>query len=108
MLKSQRIFDGCRSSETGLNLVTAELGRLRAIRLYNSTIEFAKIRDLIRQATRANAWLIFYTHDVDEAPSRFGCTPALFEDTVNAAVSSDAELLPVSEGMRKICGRIGK
>jgi peptidoglycan/xylan/chitin deacetylase (PgdA/CDA1 family) len=103
-VKLQRLFDGCRTTEFGFNVGTVDLGRLRAIRLYNSTIDSKGIRQLIQEAVAAKAWLIFYTHDVDEAPSRFGCTPTLLEDSVVTALSSGAEVLPVSCVIRKYCG----
>jgi peptidoglycan/xylan/chitin deacetylase (PgdA/CDA1 family) len=101
-LELQRIFVGCRSSQFGINKGTADLGRLRAIRLYNRTINFDDIFDLIQKAKALNSWLIFYTHDVDDVPSKFGCTPALFDHAVKTAVSSGAEILPVSEAIRVI------
>ena len=101
-LKLQRIFDACRSTEPGLNLGAVDLGRLRAIRLYNSAIDLDRIRQLVRDAAASNAWLIFYTHDVDLAPTKYGCTPALLEQTVKMAASSGAELLPISDAIREI------
>jgi hypothetical protein len=51
---------------------------------------------------RKNSWLIFYTHDVRPQPSRYGCTPELFQAVVALALDRGARLLPVSkvlEGM---------
>jgi peptidoglycan/xylan/chitin deacetylase (PgdA/CDA1 family) len=102
-IKLQGMFDTCRSTETGLNVGKVDLGRLRAIRLYSSRIDAGGVRELIREAVARKAWLIFYTHDVDPAPSEFGCTPELFEEAVKLASSVDAEVLPVSEAMTKVC-----
>jgi peptidoglycan/xylan/chitin deacetylase (PgdA/CDA1 family) len=101
-LKLQRIFEACRSTEPGLNLGTVELGRLRAIQLYDCAIDLDKISQLIRDAAASNAWLIFYTHDVDLASTRFGCTPALLEEAVKMAASSGAKLLPIRDAIREI------
>jgi len=99
--KLQGMFDTCRSTQTGLNIGRVDLGRLRAIRLYNSRIDAGGVRGVINEAVARKAWLIFYTHDVDHAPSEFGCTPELFEEAVRMAASVDAEVLPVSEAVRK-------
>jgi hypothetical protein len=38
------------------------------------------------EAAASNAWLIFYTHDVDERPRKYGCTPGLFEAALEIAL----------------------
>jgi peptidoglycan/xylan/chitin deacetylase (PgdA/CDA1 family) len=100
-LRLQRIFDACRSTDSGLNAGRIDLGRLRANRLYNSVIDVRKVGELIHEAAASNAWLIFYTHDVDPTPTRFGCTPRLFEEAVKMAASSGARLLPVGEAINE-------
>ncbi len=45
----------------------------------------------------AIGWLVFATHDVSESPTRFGCTPALFERIVDYAEKSGAHVLPVRD-----------
>jgi peptidoglycan/xylan/chitin deacetylase (PgdA/CDA1 family) len=40
-------------------------------------------------------WLIVCTHDVDEKPSPYGCTPQLYEDLVGYSYRSGARILPV-------------
>jgi peptidoglycan/xylan/chitin deacetylase (PgdA/CDA1 family) len=101
----ERIFDGCRSIESGLNKGVADLGRLRAIRLYNCAINPEDICCLIHKAASPNSWLIFYTHDVSEEPSKFGCTPGLFEYAVMTAASVGVEILPVSDAIRVVRDR---
>jgi len=101
-VRLQRRFLGCRCSEPGLNSGTVDFGRLRAIRLYDGLISREDVSDLIQKANAENAWLIFYTHDVDEAPSRFGCNPALFEHAVAAATVAGADVLPVVNAIQAI------
>ncbi len=100
----QRRFVACRSSEFGLNEGVLNPARLRAVRLYDDVINMSQVSELIHKANGENAWLIFYTHDVDKAPSRFGCTPKLLEYAVNLARRSGAVVLPVREGFTAICG----
>jgi len=102
-LKLERIFAGCRSTQYGINKGAADLGRLRAARLYSGVINFDDIVRLIQKALAPNSWLIFYTHDVDDVPSKFGCTPALLEHAVETAVSLGVEILPVSDAIGVIC-----
>ena len=37
------------------------------------------------------------THDVDDNPSPYGCTPGFFEEIVRYAVNSGAVILPVNK-----------
>jgi peptidoglycan/xylan/chitin deacetylase (PgdA/CDA1 family) len=94
--KLERMFAGCRSTEFGINKDIAELGRLLAIRLYSNLLKPERIARLIYEAACPNSWLIFYTHDVSQQPSKYGCTPALLEYAVARAVSLGLEILPVS------------
>jgi len=70
-----------------------DLGRLRAVQLYDHAISVERLDALIKMAVAESAWLIFYTHDVDDTPSRYGCGQALLEYAVRAAVASDASVL---------------
>lgn len=103
-LSLQRRFVACRSSEFGVNQGAVNPARLRAVRLYEDAITMNEVSELIQKANGENAWLIFYTHDVDKAPSRFGCKPELLEYAVNVASRSGAEILPLREGFTAIRG----
>jgi peptidoglycan/xylan/chitin deacetylase (PgdA/CDA1 family) len=97
--KLERMFSGCRSTTFGINSGTADIGRLYAVRLYNGAINEKDIARLIADAALQKSWLIFYTHDVEDEPSKFGCSPALMEYAVRAAASSDVAILPVVEAL---------
>lgn len=94
-MRLQSRFAGCRSSQHGLNVGRADLGRLRSVRLYDRLIDPEGVTEIINQAVARNAWLIFYTHDVDQTPSNFGCTPSLFAHAVRSAISAGAEIRPI-------------
>jgi peptidoglycan/xylan/chitin deacetylase (PgdA/CDA1 family) len=98
----ERTFAACRSTAFGINRGVADLGRLYAVRLYNDVIDHKKISTLVQEAVAPQSWLIFYTHDVDDEPSKYGCTPALFEHAVKTAASSGAEILPVVDALKAI------
>jgi peptidoglycan/xylan/chitin deacetylase (PgdA/CDA1 family) len=70
----------------GINGPTVDLNLLRANSLYGGLDQFERVRNLLLQNQREKGWLIFYTHDVREKPSKFGCTPGLLEAAVSAAV----------------------
>jgi peptidoglycan/xylan/chitin deacetylase (PgdA/CDA1 family) len=62
------------------------------------------MKRLIDANARDQGWLVFATHDVAETPTRFGCTPAVFEAVVRHAAASGARLLPVGEAWREVRG----
>lgn len=104
-MRLQSRFVACRSSEPGLNIEFADLGRLRSVRLYNRLVGPEDISAIVKKAANSRAWLIFYTHDVNETPSNFGCTPALFEHTVKTVVAAGAEIHTVEAAIRRSLGR---
>jgi len=53
-------------------------------------------------ALRRNAWLILFTHDVRDAPSPWGCTPAAFGRLIDRAVADGFEVVTVAEGARRL------
>ena len=98
----QRRFDACRSSLPGVNRGFADLGALRAIRLYSKLLDAEAIKSLIERAARPGSWLILYTHDVDDDPSPYGCTPALLQAAVESAVAAGCQILPVRNALGPI------
>jgi peptidoglycan/xylan/chitin deacetylase (PgdA/CDA1 family) len=90
-------MQSCRGIWPGLNGPRVDLNLLRANSLYGDIDQLAAAKALIDENSRKRFWLIFYTHDVQANPSPFGCTPALLEQVVRAAVESGARIGTVAE-----------
>ena len=86
-----------RSTWPGFNGPMVDLNLLRANRLYGDRPSFAKIQELILANERRRSWLIFYTHDVCSAPSRYGCTPDLLERALSFALQRNSRVLPIAD-----------
>lgn len=97
------VYHSNRSSQPGLNLDPIDLGFLRANPVY-SRFDIARPKDLIRRNTKESGWLIFYTHDVADSHSRYGCTPEYFREVVRCAVESGAEIEPVGKVVPRFVG----
>ncbi len=95
-------FAACRSSFPGANCGVADLGALRAERIYSRLTSADTVRTLIERSARPRSWLIFYTHDVDDDPSLYGCTPALLEAAVTRALAAGCQILPVRNALGPI------
>lgn len=94
----------CRGTFRGLNGPQVDLGLLRANPLYGDMESSAAARRLIIQNEERKRWLIFYSHDVTDNPSPFGCTPALLEDILSFAASRCMKVLTVAEVLDALCG----
>ena len=57
----------------------------------------------IARALERRAWLILYTHDVQDSPSPWGCTPAALEGLIDMALQGGADIVTATEG----CHRLG-
>jgi peptidoglycan/xylan/chitin deacetylase (PgdA/CDA1 family) len=90
-------FWSARGTEPGLNRAPIERGHLRANRLYDRLGNLTAIEELIDRNCDEGGWLIFYTHDISNHPSEWGCTPHYFERVLRAAVKCGAKIMPVRD-----------
>jgi peptidoglycan/xylan/chitin deacetylase (PgdA/CDA1 family) len=101
-----RHFSGCRGGGQTFNVGTADLALLSAFFLEKSRDDMGAVKKVIDQNRQACGWLIFATHDVEDRPSRFGCTPRFFEDVVAYARGSGARVLTVADALKAVSGRV--
>ncbi len=94
-------FASSRGTGRGLNRGTVDLADLFSTSLYSRNFDRARLCQLIEDAQAENAWLIFYTHDVAEEPSPFGCTPAHFQSIV-AYAAENMPVLPVRDVLTRL------
>ena len=95
-----RQFSSCRGIFPGVNESPADLNLLRANRLYSCTFDMNHVAGLVERAKRSRGILIFYTHDVRENPSKFGCTAKEFEQVVSFIAKSGIGIRLVSEALK--------
>jgi len=100
--RSGRHYQGCRAGGQTHNAGKIDLNYLKAFFLEQAVSDPESIYAAIDRACEVNGWLIFATHDVAESPTRFGCTPRLFEEVVSAVAKSRARVLPVSKALEEI------
>jgi hypothetical protein len=92
----------CRGIFPGINTSPVDLNLLRANSLYNSSCDLEAVSRLIMENTERRGWLIFYTHDLSNRPSEFGCTSAQFDSVVRLVDRAQATVLPVG----KVAGNV--
>ena len=103
-------MESCRSIYGGWNGPTVDLNLLRANSLYGDVDEFAQAESLLDK-TQYGGWLIFYTHDIRQSPTMFGCTPRLLERTISVALERGFRICTVREvvtsGRSDVCVKSG-
>jgi peptidoglycan/xylan/chitin deacetylase (PgdA/CDA1 family) len=87
----------CRGTCSGFNGPQVDLNLLRSNSLYGDIEKADAARQLILENENRRSWLIFYSHDVADKPSRFGCTPALLESVVSFAAERGTRVMTVAE-----------
>jgi peptidoglycan/xylan/chitin deacetylase (PgdA/CDA1 family) len=93
-------FTLCRALHPGLIERGADLNQAPAVGIEGPDGEAQAMRWLDR-ARRRRAWLILYTHDVQDDPSPWGCTPAALERLIEAALAQGFEVVTPAEGARR-------
>jgi peptidoglycan/xylan/chitin deacetylase (PgdA/CDA1 family) len=93
----------CRGTCGGLNGPNVDLNLLRANSLYGDIDSADAARRLILENENRRGWLIFYSHDVADKPSRFGCTPALLEAVVSFARERGSKMMTVADVVGALC-----
>jgi peptidoglycan/xylan/chitin deacetylase (PgdA/CDA1 family) len=104
--KNKRIagthYSSCRCGGQAFNNATFDLNLLKAFFIEKSRHDASAIRQLIERNSMCRGWLIFATHDVDENPTRYGCTPKLFEEIARYSIDSGARIVRVDEALRQL------
>jgi peptidoglycan/xylan/chitin deacetylase (PgdA/CDA1 family) len=98
---ASRTFACARGVDAGLNRGRIDLAQLKAVALEAGQGGAGHVLPHIAAAAREQAWLIVFTHDVSDRPSRFGCTPAELATVIASAESAGLEILTVKGGLAK-------
>ena len=94
-------FASCRGTGQGINRGMVDLADLLGTRIYDCVFDGAVLRALIDRNKEIGGWLIFYTHDVFDMPSEFGCKPAQLDEIVGYAASV-SDVLPVRDVVERL------
>jgi peptidoglycan/xylan/chitin deacetylase (PgdA/CDA1 family) len=96
-----RSFRSSRGILPGVNSGTVDLHYLRAFPLIECEISRDGVDRAFNEAVEKSGWLIFYSHDVEAAPSPYGCSPALLRHALGAAARRDIPIVSIAEALRR-------
>jgi len=97
-----RHFPVCRGIDGGVNRGRIDFRQLKAVVLGRS-LDRSRIARTLDAAQTSNGWVIFYTHDISEEPSEYGCRAAELAATVQDVVDRGVEILPVRSAAERVC-----
>lgn len=95
-------FRSARGILPGVNRDVIDLQFLRASPLVNCEIDAGGVDRCFDDAIDSGGWLIFYSHDVVDDPSPYGCSPALLHHALKAAEARNMPIVTVAEALRRI------
>ncbi|KYG71627.1 polysaccharide deacetylase [Roseivirga ehrenbergii] len=95
-------FTSGRGIEHGINRGIIDLNNLKAVRLYENTHSIAQIESIIQEAKDKGGWLIFYTHDVQDDFSKYGCSPTYFNKVVKLVANQNIDTSTVKTTLKEI------
>lgn len=89
-------YDTKRTIASGINFNPIDISALKSIPLYQK-YGFETCLEWLKILEKKDGWLIFYTHDVTEKSSQFGCSKELLEKVINKCVEQNFKILTVHE-----------
>ena len=76
-----------------------DFNSLRANSVYGTRHKLEQLFQKIEDATRCRGWLIFYTHDVQNDHSPYGCSPSFFEAVVKKCSDMGVRTATISDAI---------
>ena len=96
-----RYFKSMRGVRSGVHHNSVDLNCLKSTPLFSGA-EFETALEQVQALNKRPGWLIFFTHDVRDEPSKWGITPQDFEKIIEAVKVSGADVLPVGKALNKL------
>ena len=97
-----KAYHSSRGITEGVNRGLTDLNNLKAIRLFEEDYSLEYIYKILDDFNKKGGWLIFYTHEIEENHSRWGCSPQYFEKVVERVVELGIPIETIKESIRKV------
>lgn len=92
----------CRSNDSGVNVGKTDLNNLKSYRLYQRDYSLEIIYKQLEEFSKTGGWLIFYTHDVQENYSQYGCSENYLESVVKKCDALDLTVLSIKDAINQL------
>lgn len=94
-----RNYRTCRAGEDRVNRGATNPQMLYGVEIGQPETKALARTQMIDAVKAQPGWLIFFTHDISDKPTPYGCTPETFERLVQYAVQSGCTILTVDEAL---------
>jgi peptidoglycan/xylan/chitin deacetylase (PgdA/CDA1 family) len=95
-------FEAQRGVQAGVNRGVGDLNLLKAVGLDGGEAGRNRAVEAAESLVEAPGWLIFYGHDIQDDPGRWGCTEEHYEAVLQAAERSGAKVLTMRDALAAI------
>ena len=104
MVKSSmgEAYQSNRGITEGVNNNLVDLNNLKAVRLFEKEYSIEHINKILEDFNKTGGWLIFYTHEVEENYSQWGCSPKYFEEVVKRTTELNIPIKTIKEALKII------
>jgi peptidoglycan/xylan/chitin deacetylase (PgdA/CDA1 family) len=96
-----RWFPICRGIWGGVNHRRIDFMQLKAVSLGRS-FDRGHVEKILDDARETNGWVIFFTHDISDNPSPYGCRPGQLAGMLQSAMDRGIEILPIKNAAGKM------
>jgi len=99
-----KYFDCCRAGGQENNVIKVDLNLLKSYFIdKRNNQNIYELKNLIDKNNEENGWLIISTHDVNYAPSDFGCSIEYFKEIVEYITHKNINVLNISAVINRYC-----
>lgn len=88
-------FKGSRGINKKVHTNKVDLNQIGSLPLYSNTIEAAV--QAVENLSKSGGWLTFFTHDVRDNPSDYGCTPDTMRRIIETVKETGADVLTIKD-----------
>jgi peptidoglycan/xylan/chitin deacetylase (PgdA/CDA1 family) len=104
-LRLSKLVRSSRGVESGVNSGTIDAQFIRGVALGEASIGYAEIDHYLDRTIAKNGWLVFYTHDVGDAPSPYGVSKRMLHYAIEAAIRKGIDILTLSAALDRAKAR---
>ena len=94
-----RRFPICRGIWPGINAGRMDFAQLKAVPLERRSLDGLDVEAWLDRAQATHGWLIFFTHDVSDDPTPYGCSRKTLEAVADAVARRGMRVLPVKNAV---------
>lgn len=98
----RRRFRSCRGGGEGINRGALDPMLVRAVEIRQPEEHAAALTRWIDDVVANPGWLVFFVHDIADAPTPYGTTPRTFDHLVRYAAERGCALLPVRAALDRL------